>query len=98
MGTASQGAERSYWDWDWYFWETDTIKPANLQFYKPDNDRIKAFGNCITFYELGINNSFDYIIFTKTTDTMNGFVRYYGPAQTIEDAQQLAKDLNWSFD
>lgn len=97
-GPANQGAERSYWDWDWYFGETDAIQPANLRFYKPDNDRIKAAGNCITFYEIGVKNSFDYVIFTKTTDTANGFVFYYGPATTADEARRVADEFGWNFD
>ena len=57
-GPVNQGEERSYWDWDWYFGDSDSVHPGNLSFHKDDNDRIKAFYDYIQFFELGDQNSF----------------------------------------
>ena len=62
-GPVNQGEERSYWDWDWYFGDSDSVHPGNLSFHKDDNDRIKAFYDYIQFFELGYQNSFEYVVF-----------------------------------
>ena len=88
----------SYWDWDWWFKAPDNVLPANLWFYKKDNDPIKMFDNFIAFYDLGNENSFDNVVFTYKNDDMKDFVKYYGPASTVEEARQVSEDLGWYFD
>lgn len=96
-GPADQGADRSYWDWDWYFGDSNSVRPANLRFHKDDNDRIKAFYDYIEFFDLGNQNSFEHIVFNYSKYKANDVVKYFGPAASVEEAQQVADDLGWYF-
>ena len=97
-GPADAGEDRSYWDWDWFFSDSATALPGNLHFYIKDNDAIKAFQNYIYFFNIGHQNAFDYVTFIYGTDDTNQPVKYYGPAQSVEEARQVAEDLGWHFD
>ena len=97
-GPVNQGEERSYWDWDWYFGDSDSVHPGNLSFHKDDNDRIKAFYDCIQFFDLGDQNSFEYVVFNYSQYKANDVVKYFGPANSLEEARQLAEELGWHFD
>lgn len=96
-GPADQGADRSYWDWDWYFRDSNSVRPANLRFHKDDNDRIKAFYDYIEFFDLGNQNSFEYVVFNYSQYKANDVVKYFGPAASVAEAQQVADDLGWYF-
>ena len=96
-GPADQGADRSYWDWDWYFGDSNSVRPANLRFHKDDNDRIKAFYDYIEFFDLGNQNSFEHVVFNYSKYKANDVVKYFGPAASVEEAQQVAEDLGWYF-
>ena len=96
-GPADQGADRSYWDWNWYFGDSNSVRPANLRFHKDDNDPIKAFYDYIEFFDLGNQNSFEYVVFNYSKYTANDVVKYFGPAASVEEAQQVADDLGWYF-
>ena len=97
-GPADQGADRSYWDWDWYFGDSNRVRPANLRFHKDDNDRIKAFYDYIEFFDLGNQNSFEHVVFNYSKYKANDVVKYFGPAASVEEAQQVAEDLGWLWD
>ena len=97
-GPAREGVDRSYWDWDWYFKDPNKVLPANLSFNKDNNDRIKAFYDRITFFNIGHEFDFSHIIFTYSNHETMDIVKYYGPAETAEEAFQVAEELGWDFD
>lgn len=97
-GAVNAGEDRSYWDWDWDFKIPSNRLPGNLQFHKDSNDRLKAFYDCLRFYNIGSKHDFSYVIFTYSNHELNDVVKYYGPAEDIEDARRVAESLGWSFD
>ena len=97
-GPVNQGKDRSYWDWDWYFGDSNSVLPANLMFHKDNNDRIKAFYGCIQFFDLGNQNSFEHVVFNYSEYKENDVVKYFGPANSLEEARQVSEDLGWYFD
>lgn len=97
-GPVNQGEDRSYWDWDWYLGDSNSVRPANLSFHKDDNDRIKAFYDYIQFFDLGNQNSFEHVVFNYSQYKANDVVKYFGPANSLEEARQLAEELGWRFD
>ena len=88
----------SYWDWNWYWGDADSVLPANLRFNKPDNDPITMFQNALCIWDIGDQNAFDRIWFAYLTADTSTSVDYIGPASSLEEAQQMAEDLNWHFD
>lgn len=88
----------SYWDWDWYLGDTDNAQPSNIIFRTENNDLINILEQQIVFLDTGNRNMFETVIFYCYEEGTDYATHYYGPAQSVEEARQVAEDLGWHFD
>ena len=103
------GTNSSYWGWDWQFSPNEDTVPSNMDFIKiiPKASAFESVYNMVNriiFFDVNGSDTFDKVVFTYSDESMTDAsghtsgIAYYGPALTVEDAQQIADDLGWKLE
>lgn len=86
-----------YWDWQWFWGDSDSSIPANTLLYKEGEiDTLRMNDNCLRILFAGHDNTFNEIGFMYVSEEVPEGICYYGPAQTAEEVEQLRIDWGWS--